>query len=90
MPFFVGFLCLLRRCIALEFGFVSLGLHCFLRLSSAGLAVALLPECRWAYSASLWNTMSFRFTVFRPQDAVGAHVFWHVKALLGILDNASC
>ena len=28
-------LCLLQGCIALEFGFVSLGLHCFLRLSHA-------------------------------------------------------
>ena len=32
---FVGFLCLLRGCIALEFGLVSLGLCCFLRLSHA-------------------------------------------------------
>ena len=41
----VGLLCLLRRCIALEFGLVSLGLQCFLRLSSAGLIVVLIPGC---------------------------------------------
>ena len=29
----LALLCLLRGCIALEFGLVSLGLHCFLRLS---------------------------------------------------------
>ena len=33
----VGLLCLLRGCIALEFGLVSLCLHCFLRLSCVGL-----------------------------------------------------
>ena len=32
---FVGLSCVLRGCIALEFGLVSLGLHCFLRLSHA-------------------------------------------------------
>ena len=35
----------------LEFGLVSLGLHCLLRLSSAGLLVALIPGCCWAYVA---------------------------------------
>ena len=29
----------------MEFGIVSLGLHSFLRLSSAGLIVALVPGC---------------------------------------------
>ena len=33
------------------FGLVSLGLHCFLRLPSAGLIVVLIPGCCWAYSA---------------------------------------
>ena len=33
------------------FGLVSLGLHCFLRLSTAGLIVVLLPVCCWAYPA---------------------------------------
>ena len=32
---FVGLLCVLRGFIALEFGLVSLGLHCFLRVSHA-------------------------------------------------------
>ena len=31
------FLCLLRGCVVLEVDLVLLGLHCFLRLSSAGL-----------------------------------------------------
>ena len=35
----------------LEFGFVSLGFPCLLRLSSAGLIVILIPGCHWAYSA---------------------------------------
>ena len=48
---FVGLLCLLQRCIALEFGWVSLGLHCFLRLSSAGLIVVLISGSCWAYPA---------------------------------------
>ena len=47
----VGLLCLLRGCIALEFGLVSLGLHCVLRLSSAGLIVVSIPGYCWAYSA---------------------------------------
>ena len=47
----VGFLCLLRACIVLKFGLVSSGLHCFLRLSSAGLFVVLVPGCGWPYSA---------------------------------------
>ena len=34
-----------------DFGFVSIGLYCFLRLSSAGLIVDLIPGCGWAYSA---------------------------------------
>ena len=41
----------LRGCIAKEFGLGSLGLHCFLRLSSAGLIVVLVPGCCWAWSA---------------------------------------
>ena len=48
---FVGLLFLLRECIALEFGLVSLGLHCFLRLTSAGLIFVLIPGCCWACSA---------------------------------------
>ena len=32
---FVGLFCHLRRCVALEYGLVSLGLHCFLRLAHA-------------------------------------------------------
>ena len=36
---------------ALEFDFGSLGLHCLLRLSSAGLIVVLIPGCYWAYTA---------------------------------------
>ena len=47
----VGLLLLLRGCIALEFGLVSFGLHCFLRLSDAGLIVVLLPGRCWACSA---------------------------------------
>ena len=50
----VGLLCLLRGCIALGFGSVVYGLHCFLRLSSAGLIAAFVPGCCWAcwaYSA---------------------------------------
>ena len=38
----------------LGFGLVSSGLHCFLRLSSAGqhgLIVALVPGYFWAFSA---------------------------------------
>ena len=35
----------------MEFGLVALGLRRFLRLSSAGLMVALVPGCCWAYSA---------------------------------------
>ena len=46
----LGLLCLLRRCIVV-FGLISLGLHCFLRLSSAGLVVVWIPGCCWAYSA---------------------------------------
>ena len=34
-----------------EFGLVSLGFPCFLRLSSAGLIVLLIPGCCWAHSA---------------------------------------
>ena len=51
----VGLLCLPRGFIALEFELVSLGLHCFLRLSSAGLLVLLVPGCTccWAYSAHM-------------------------------------
>ena len=45
----VGLLCLLRGCIALAFGLVSLDLHCFLRLSSAGLIVVLIPWCCWTF-----------------------------------------
>ena len=37
--------------VSLEFGLVSLGLHCFLRMSSAGLIIVLLPGCCWACSA---------------------------------------
>ena len=40
---FAGLLCLLRGCIAMEFRFGSLGLHCFLRLSDA-LCVTLRKE----------------------------------------------
>ena len=41
----------------LKFGFTSLGLHYFLRLSSAGLLVVLVPGCCWAYSAfSVYHT----------------------------------
>ena len=43
--------------MAWEFDLVSLGLHCFLRLSSAGLLVVLIPGCCWAYSA-FCNTRS--------------------------------
>ena len=32
-------------------GWVSLGPHCFLQLSSAGLIMVLVPGCCWAYSA---------------------------------------
>ena len=32
---FVGLLCLLHGCVVLEYGFVSLGVHCFLRLAHA-------------------------------------------------------
>ena len=32
---FVGLSCLLRGCIAVEYGLVSLGLHCFWRLAHA-------------------------------------------------------
>ena len=46
----VGF-CVFDEGVALEFGFVSLGLHCFLRLSSAALIVVLIPECCLVYSA---------------------------------------
>lgn len=42
---------LVGGCIALEFGLVSLGLHYFLRLFSAGLSVALISGCCWACSA---------------------------------------
>lgn len=38
-------------CIALEFGWGALGLHCFLLLSSAGLIVVLIFMCFWAYSS---------------------------------------
>ena len=31
----VGVVCLLRRSVGLEYGLVSLGLHCFLRLERA-------------------------------------------------------
>ena len=41
----------LEGCIVLEFGLVSLGLHCFLRLSCAGLTVGLIPGYCWAHSA---------------------------------------
>ena len=40
-----------RGCIALEFGLVSLCLHCFLTLSSAGVVVVLVPGCCWTHSA---------------------------------------
>ena len=43
----------LRGCFVLYFGLVSLGLHCFLRLSSAGLIVVLVPKCCWTYSTFL-------------------------------------
>ena len=33
------------------FDLVSLDLHCFMRLSSAGLIVVLIPGCCWASSA---------------------------------------
>ena len=36
---------------SLAWSLVSLGLHCFLRLSSAGLIVVLAPGCCGAYSA---------------------------------------
>ena len=36
--------------IGIAFGFVSTGLRCFLRLSSAGLVVVLLPGCWSAFS----------------------------------------
>ena len=36
---------------ALEFGLVSLGLHYFLRFSSAALIVVFIPKCCWVYSA---------------------------------------
>ena len=44
-------LCSLRGFIVMAFGLVSLGLHCFLQLSSAGLIDVLVPGCCWAYSA---------------------------------------
>ena len=47
----------MRGCIALEFGLVSLGLRCFLRMSCAGLAVVLGSGCCWACSASPCNTV---------------------------------
>ena len=47
----VGLLFMLRGFIVLAFGSVSLGPHCFLPLSSAGLIVVLVPGCCWAYSA---------------------------------------
>ena len=34
----------------LEFGLVSLGLHCFLLMSYAGLLVVFVPGFCWAYS----------------------------------------
>ena len=46
----VGF-CVFDEGVALEFGFVSLGLHCFLRFSSSGLLVVLVHWCCWAHSA---------------------------------------
>ena len=63
---FVGLLCLLQGCVALEFGFVSLGLHCFLRLSHSlyrhsGRCLAcvafsaqyyMLRSCSWQLPAS--------------------------------------
>ena len=47
----VGLLCLLRGFIVMVFGFVSLGPHCLLQLSSAGFFVVLVPGCCWAYPA---------------------------------------
>ena len=44
-------LCHIRGCVTMEFGFVSRGLHCFLRLSSAGLLFVLGAGCCWVYSA---------------------------------------
>ena len=35
----------------LEFGLVSFHLCCFLRVSSVGLIVVLVPGCFWDYSA---------------------------------------
>ena len=37
-------------CVGMAFGFVSLGQHCVLQLSPAGLIVVLVPGCCWAYS----------------------------------------
>ena len=51
----VGFLCLLQGCIrvyrGLQFCWVSLALPCFLRLSSAGLIIVLIPGICWACCA---------------------------------------
>ena len=47
----VGLLCLLHGFLVMAFGLVSLGLHCFLQLSSAGLIVVLVPGCCWPDSA---------------------------------------
>lgn len=44
-------LCLLGGFIVMAFGLVSLGSHCCLRLSPAGLFVAMVPECCWDSSA---------------------------------------
>ena len=76
---FVGLLCFLRVCIALEFGFVSLGLHCqpasqprtrssahadlTKPLFSAGFIVVLVAGCSWAYSA---------FSVLHPRSSRAA------------------
>ena len=37
--------------VAFDFELVSLGLHCFLWFSAAGLIAVLFPGCCWAYSA---------------------------------------
>lgn len=47
----VGLLCLLPGFILMADGLVLLGLRCCLQMPSAGLAVVMVPGCRWPCSA---------------------------------------
>ena len=47
-------MCSITVSFALDFDLVSLGLQCFLRLSSAGLIVVLIPGCYTEKAPNAW------------------------------------